>query len=197
VILLNKADLALATGFDLDALQMQARALAGDAPVFTLSAQTDPTLDVLAAQLLPGETAALIGSSGVGKSTILNRLLGADRQRTSHVRAADDRGRHTTTTREMFLIEGGALLIDMPGLRELQLWADDKAIDAGFSTFSSWPQSAAFATAAMRANRGAPSCNPASTKRASQTTTRCGANSTISIAKTIPNSSARQKRNGR
>jgi len=132
VILLNKADLALATGFDLDALQMQARALAGDAPVFTLSAQTDPALDVLAAQLLPGETAALIGSSGVGKSTILNRLLGADRQRTSHVRAADDRGRHTTTTREMFLIEGGALLIDMPGLREVQLWADDKAIDAGF-----------------------------------------------------------------
>jgi ribosome biogenesis GTPase / thiamine phosphate phosphatase len=90
------------------------------------------SLDALAAELAPGETAAMIGSSGVGKSTILNRLLGIGRQRTDAVRAGDDRGRHTTTARELFMMPGGWLLIDMPGLREVQLWACDEAVDAGF-----------------------------------------------------------------
>jgi len=91
--------------------------------VLPISARTDDNLDALPAQLAPGQTAALIGSSGVGKSTILNRLLGDERQRTTEVRASDSRGRHTTTSRQLFRMPGGWLLMDLPGLREVQLWA--------------------------------------------------------------------------
>lgn len=100
--------------------------------MLALSAMNDCSLEALAAELAPGETAAMIGSSGAGKSTILNRLLGVERQKTSAVRASDDRGRHTTTARELFMMPGGWLLIDMPGLRDVQLWAGDDAMDAGF-----------------------------------------------------------------
>ena len=130
VIVLNKADLADELGFDLEEVVMRTRALAGEAIVLPLSAMTDRSLEALAAD--PGETAVMIGSSGAGKSTILNRLLGIEWQRTSAVRVGDDRGRHTTTARELFMVPGGWLLIDMPGLRELQLWAGDEAVDAGF-----------------------------------------------------------------
>jgi ribosome biogenesis GTPase / thiamine phosphate phosphatase len=132
VVLLNKADLADELGFDLDEVVRRTRALAGEATVLPLSAMTDRSLDALSAELAPGVTAAMVGSSGVGKSTILNRLLGTERQRTSAVRAGDDRGRHTTTARELFILPGGSLLIDMPGMREVQLWAGDEAVDAGF-----------------------------------------------------------------
>jgi ribosome biogenesis GTPase len=74
----------------------------------------------------------MIGSSGVGKSTILNRLLGDERQRTFAVREGDNRGRHTTVTRELFRMPGGWLLIDMPGLREVQLWAATEGLDDSF-----------------------------------------------------------------
>lgn len=83
------------------------------------------------------ETAALIGSSGVGKSTIVNRLLGECRQATREVRQDDDRGRHTTTTtRSMFFMPGRWLLIDMPGLREVQLWTSPDQLDASFGDVS-------------------------------------------------------------
>jgi ribosome biogenesis GTPase / thiamine phosphate phosphatase len=130
VIVLNKADLADELGFDLEEVVMRTRALAGEAIVLPLSAMTDRSLETLAAG--PGQTAVMIGSSGAGKSTILNRLLGIEWQRTGAVRAGDDRGRHTTTTRELFMVPGGWLLIDMPGLRELQLWAADEAVHTGF-----------------------------------------------------------------
>jgi len=132
IILLNKADLVEELGFDLNEVVRQTRALTGEGTVLPLSAITDFSLDALAAELAPGETAALVGSSGVGKSTIVNRLLGMERQRASAVRAGDNRGRHTTTARELFMMPGGSLLIDMPGLREVQLWAGDEALDAGF-----------------------------------------------------------------
>jgi ribosome biogenesis GTPase / thiamine phosphate phosphatase len=130
VIVLNKADLADELGFDLEDVVRRTRALAGEAIVLPLSAMADHSLQALGAE--PGETAVMIGSSGAGKSTILNRLLGIEQQRTSAVRAGDDRGRHTTTARELFMLPGGWLLIDMPGLREVQLWAGDEAVDAGF-----------------------------------------------------------------
>ena len=87
-----------------------------------VSASTGDGLGTLRAMLTSGETAVLLGASGVGKSTLANALLGADRQATAPVRESDGRGRHTTVTREMLALPGGALLIDTPGIREVGLW---------------------------------------------------------------------------
>ncbi len=89
-------------------------------------------LEALAPWLERGRTVALLGSSGVGKSTIVNRLLGEERQRTREVRASDQRGRHTTTRRELLILPGGGLLLDTPGLREIQLWATEDGLAAAF-----------------------------------------------------------------
>jgi len=82
--------------------------------------------------LVPGKTVVLLGSSGAGKSTLLNALAGADLARTSEVREDDQRGRHTTTHRQLYRLDSGALVIDTPGMRELQLWADEGAVDSAF-----------------------------------------------------------------
>ena len=134
VVLLNKADLAPALGLNLDGVVEDVKRLGGGVTVLPISALSDENLDALPAQLGPGQTAALIGSSGVGKSTILNRLLGDERQATSEVRAGDSRGRHTTTTRQLFRMPGGWLLMDLPGLREVQLWAGSDQTSAGLGT---------------------------------------------------------------
>jgi ribosome biogenesis GTPase / thiamine phosphate phosphatase len=124
VVLLNKADLCA----DAAALCAQVQRASPVVPVHTLSATTGHGLDALRPYLGAGRTAALVGSSGVGKSTILNVLLGASAQRVGAVRAADDRGRHTTASRQMIVLpDGGGILVDTPGMRELQLW------DAGAS----------------------------------------------------------------
>jgi len=83
-------------------------------------------LEALAPYLSSGTTCVLLGSSGVGKSTIVNHLLATEAQRVSPVRERDDRGRHTTTNRQLLRLPGGAMLIDTPGLREIQLWSGDK-----------------------------------------------------------------------
>ncbi|MES1208977.1 MAG: ribosome small subunit-dependent GTPase A, partial [Pseudomonadota bacterium] len=83
--------------------------------------------------LARGRTLAAIGSSGVGKSTLINRLLGHETQSTQPVRGSDRRGRHTTTHRELFLLPGGALIIDTPGMREVQIWAVEDGLDATFA----------------------------------------------------------------
>jgi ribosome biogenesis GTPase len=124
VVLLNKTDLVPELGLDLGELVRDVQKLGASITVLPVSARADSDLDALPAQLARGETAALIGSSGVGKSTILNRLLGDERQRTHAVRASDSRGRHTTTTRQLFRMPGGWLLMDLPGLREVQLWTN-------------------------------------------------------------------------
>jgi len=131
-IILNKSDHADELGIDVSAVIDQTQQLSPDTPVIPLSALTGDGLDTMPTLLSAAETAALIGSSGVGKSTILNHLLGEDRQHTHPVRSADQRGRHCTTHRELFIMPGGWLLMDLPGLRELQLWADPEQLDRSF-----------------------------------------------------------------
>jgi ribosome biogenesis GTPase / thiamine phosphate phosphatase len=130
VIVLNKADLS--DDPERDAAPIEA--VAFGVPVIRLSAVTGEGLDELEAHIGPGRTAALLGSSGVGKSTIVNRLAGRAVLATQPVRAGDERGRHTTTHRELVVLpEGRGLLLDTPGMRELQLWADVEALDSTFS----------------------------------------------------------------
>jgi ribosome biogenesis GTPase len=127
-ILLNKADLS----DNLDARVQQVRAVAPGADVVTISALRGDGIDALRPFLIPGETVAFVGSSGAGKSTLINRLLGRERQSTASVREDDSRGRHTTTHRELLETPSGALLMDTPGLRELQPWAGEDDVDGAF-----------------------------------------------------------------
>jgi ribosome biogenesis GTPase / thiamine phosphate phosphatase len=130
VVVLNKADLHP----DPAAARASVEAVAPGTPVIALSAARDEAVDALAPWLAPGCTLALLGSSGVGKSTLINRLLGTNRQLTGATSDAVGKGRHTTTHRELILAPSGALLIDTPGMRELQLWEiDDAALDTAFS----------------------------------------------------------------
>jgi ribosome biogenesis GTPase len=117
-IVLNKAD-ASAESRELAA---EIEGIAMGAPIFLVSAKTGEGLDALEASFRKGQTIVLLGSSGVGKSTLVNRLLQEERQTTHAVRESDSRGRHTTTSRELFVMPSGAMIIDTPGLRELQLW---------------------------------------------------------------------------
>ncbi|MHC5002122.1 MAG: ribosome small subunit-dependent GTPase A, partial [Planctomycetota bacterium] len=131
VILLNKADLRDADGAE--AARRAAVAVAGDAPVHLTSGHATGGLDPVRSLLGRGRTVVLLGSSGVGKSTIVNALLGETRQATGAVRAGDDKGRHTTTSRELLALPGGGVLIDTPGLREVQLWIDEATLAGGFA----------------------------------------------------------------
>jgi ribosome biogenesis GTPase / thiamine phosphate phosphatase len=128
VIVLTKSDLAE----DASETVAEAEAIAFAVPVHAVSSVTGEGLRELDPYLLPGETVALLGSSGVGKSTLVNRLLGEDLLATAELRR-DGRGRHTTTHRELVHLPGGAFLLDTPGMRELQLWADESALEETFA----------------------------------------------------------------
>jgi ribosome biogenesis GTPase len=128
VILLNKADLNAGAA----ELVREVEAVAGGAPVLAMSAIDGSGVEALAEYLGEGSTSAFIGSSGVGKSTIINRLLGEERLKTSRIREDDGRGRHTTSWRELLLLPEGGVVIDTPGMREVQLWADEESLDASF-----------------------------------------------------------------
>lgn len=130
VVVLTKADLRA----DMESLRDEMQHIAGTAPVLTVSALLGTGIDDVAAAVGKGETAVLLGPSGVGKSTLLNRLLGEDVAETRQVRS-DGKGRHTTTHRQLFLMPGGSMVIDTPGLRELQLWSpeEDEAEEALFA----------------------------------------------------------------
>ncbi|WP_425453586.1 ribosome small subunit-dependent GTPase A [Oceanobacillus chungangensis] len=101
-------------------------------PIIAVSSVTKDGIEELMKLLPTGRTAALLGSSGVGKSTLVNTLLEKQVQDTKGIRESDSKGRHTTTHREMFMLPNGALMIDTPGMRELQLWEGESAIDATF-----------------------------------------------------------------
>jgi ribosome biogenesis GTPase len=101
-------------------------------PIHAVSAIDGAGLEVLRRYLAPGQTIALLGSSGVGKSTLINRLAGHEVMRTVSVRASDGKGRHTTTHRQLVLLPSGGLLLDTPGMRELQLWSSDEGLEKSF-----------------------------------------------------------------
>jgi len=124
VVLLTKPDLSA----DLAADVADVVAAAGDVPVHVVSPKLNQGLEQVAPYVTAGRTAALLGSSGVGKSTIINRLVGADVRKTREVRESDSKGRHTTTHRELVVLPGGGLVIDTPGMRELQLWDASESV---------------------------------------------------------------------
>jgi ribosome biogenesis GTPase / thiamine phosphate phosphatase len=129
-IVLTKAD-RLEDPWELVA---EVEAVALGVPVHVVSAVTGQGCDGLRARITAGTTAVLLGSSGVGKSTLVNRWLGDDVMATKETREDDDEGRHTTTNRQILVLPGGGLVIDTPGLRELQLWtADSAALDTTFA----------------------------------------------------------------
>jgi ribosome biogenesis GTPase len=129
VIVLNKADVVE----DAERLADSVRPLAAGVPVHTVSCRDPESLAVLRQYLGHGCTGALLGSSGVGKSTIVNRLVGHDLLRTQDVRESDSRGRHTSTARQLVLLPESGVLIDTPGMRELQLWDTAEGIPGAFS----------------------------------------------------------------
>lgn len=133
VVVLSKADLYDSTAGQLEAQLAEVEALAPGVPVHALSALEGEGLEPLHAYLQSGQTVALLGSSGVGKSTLSNRLLGADVQAVREIRSTDDRGRHATTHRELLPLPSGGLLVDTPGMRELGLWREGGDGPAGFS----------------------------------------------------------------
>jgi ribosome biogenesis GTPase len=128
VIVLTKADLC----GDPAAAIRRAEDVAFGVPVLCVSAATGAGMDALAAQLRPGETCVLVGSSGVGKSTLVNALAGAAVMATGAIRDSDARGRHTTTHRELSRLPGGALVLDTPGMRELGLIDADAGVAQAF-----------------------------------------------------------------
>ena len=127
VIVLTKADLC----DDVEIKISEIQSVAFGVDVLAVSS-INMEFDVLMKYILPGKTIAFLGSSGVGKSTLINRLLGNDRIATGGLRN-DDKGRHTTTHRELITLENGAFLIDTPGMRELGMWDNESGIDTVFS----------------------------------------------------------------
>ena len=128
VVVLNKSDLC----DHIDDAVTAIRAVSPSVSIHATSGQAGTGIDQLARYLRPGHTVAFLGSSGVGKSTLINRLLGRERQRTQAVRGRDSRGRHTTVHRELMLHPDGGVIIDTPGMRELRLWDKRGAVDATF-----------------------------------------------------------------
>ena len=151
VVVLNKADMAS----DVARLTEIVRASVGAVPVHAISTLVPGDVDVLRQYLGFGQTGALLGSSGVGKSTIVNRLVGHDLLRTEEVRESDSRGRHTSTARQLIVLPDSGLLIDTPGMRELQLW---ETSDGSRDTFADIEALAADCRFRDCRHRGEPEC---------------------------------------
>ena len=127
VVVLTKADLCA----DVDTKIAEARKVAPGADIVAISS-LDGNYKAMMPYILPGKTVAFIGSSGVGKSTLINKLTGTDRIATCEI-GNDDKGRHTTTHRELITLQNGAFVIDTPGMRELGMWDSDAGIDTTFA----------------------------------------------------------------
>jgi ribosome biogenesis GTPase / thiamine phosphate phosphatase len=151
VVLLNKADLVA----DLRPYLAETETVAFGVPTFGLSAEAGTGLEPLAAWLSPGATVAFLGSSGVGKSTIINRLAGGQTQKTAAVREDDHRGRHTTTRRNLILLPSGAVLLDNPGLREVGLADAENGVQRAFEDIEEMAKDCRFRDCA---HHGEPGC---------------------------------------
>jgi ribosome biogenesis GTPase len=141
VVVLNKADIAKD---DVEKKVGNVKGAAENVSVYPVSALNAEGLDPLNQYLSKGITISLVGSSGAGKSTLINALLGEQKQDTGEVRERDSKGRHITSSRELFLIPGGGIIIDNPGIREIQLWGDAGSLNEVFSDILELSQSCKF-----------------------------------------------------
>ena len=150
VIVLNKADLADDVRARVDAVDV----LAQGVPVHAVTCKTPETLNVLRQYLGHGKTGALLGSPGVGKSTIVNRLAGQDLLRTRDVREWDSRGRHASTSRQLVVLPDWGVLIDTPGMRELQLWDSGEGFASAFADIEALADECRFRDCTHRSEPG-------------------------------------------
>lgn len=150
VVLLNKADLV----DDPAAYVYRIEGVAPGVPVHAVSATDGSGVEAVRSYLTVGTTAVLLGSSGVGKSTLLNTLAGEELRKTTSVREADSRGRHTTSLRELFHIQGAGCLIDSPGVREVGLWGDESILEDTFSDIAELASECRFSDCAHQSEPG-------------------------------------------
>jgi ribosome biogenesis GTPase len=151
VILLNKMDLCPEVASRIAEVEKSTLGVR----VCAISALTGDGIETLSPDLCKGETVVLLGSSGAGKSSLTNRLLGAEAQAVRAVRGEDSRGRHTTTARQLSLLPSGAMLIDTPGLRELQLWDAAEGLQQAFGDINGLAAHCRFGNCT---HRGEPGC---------------------------------------
>jgi ribosome biogenesis GTPase len=152
VVLLNKSDLF--TKEELAKAAAEITALSPDASVHITSALKGEGLKAIRSHLKPGITMCIVGSSGVGKSTLVNQLYGDDWQWTSEVNETTGKGRHTTTCRELVPLESGGMLIDNPGMREIQMWTDEFTLRASFEDIAKLTSECKFADCSHERDAG-------------------------------------------
>ena len=152
LVLVNKSDMFSKS--DNRQAAAQIAALSAAAQVHITSALTGEGLKVLKRYLKPGVTMCIVGSSGTGKSTLVNQLYGEEWQWTGEVNAATGKGRHTTTSRELVPLPGGGMLIDNPGMREIQMWTDEATLRESFADLDALAAECRFADCSHRKDAG-------------------------------------------
>jgi ribosome biogenesis GTPase len=151
ILILNKVDLCA----DREKALLDAKTVSSDNPIHMVSALTKEGINELSKSFPEGSTLSFCGQSGVGKSSLINALKGEDNLKTGEVRASDLRGKHTTTHSELFFLESGAMVIDTPGMRELQLWGDEDSLQDTFSEISEAAKNCRFSDCT---HQGEPGC---------------------------------------